>query len=143
QCLANALRCMQSGVKSVDQAAIFELLSALVTAALGDDAGIPALAYLYRFHVGCDGESTVEAAVRARIAAAAGDMDRTAGISETEARRWRSYGPDVALVRRFLGEELSLIPRPDLISRLPLPQDVQDPLAHVSEVVEEHREVEP
>src|SRR5205085_9730067 len=142
QCLANALSCMQTGERSSDEAAIFELLSALVAAALGDDAGIPALAYLYRVHLGCEGESTVEAAVTARIAAATGDMDRTAGISETEAGRWRSYGPDVALIGRFLGQELSLIPRPDLISRLPLTQEFQHPVADVCEVVEERSQVD-
>ena len=142
QCLANALRCMQSGVKTGDEAAIFELLSALVCAALGDDAGIPALAYLYRVHVGCVGESTVEAAVSARIAAAAGDMDRTVGISETEATRWRSYGPDVALVGRFLGEGLPLIPPADLVNRLPLTQASQEPVARVSEIAEKGRDVE-
>src|SRR5438552_7372154 len=142
QCLANALSCMQTGQRISDEAAIFELLSALVAAALGDDAGIPALAYLHRVHLGCESESTVEAAVRARIAAAAGDMDSPAGISETEARRWRSYGPDAALIGRFLGQELSLIPRPDLVSRLPLPQELQNPSAHVTELVEERRDLE-
>ncbi len=142
QCLANALRCMQSGVKTGDEAAIFELLSALVCAALGDDAGIPALAYLYRVHVGCVGKSSVEAAVSARIAAAAGDMDRTVGISETEATRWRSYGPDVALVGRFLGEGLPLIPPADLVNRLPLTQASQEPVARVSEIAEKGRDVE-
>jgi len=142
QCLANALRCLQTGVRSGDELATFELLSALVTAALGDDAGIPALAYLYRVHVACERESTVEAAVRARIAAAAGDMARTGGISATEARRWRSYGPEVALIGRFLEQELSLIPRPDLVSRLPLPQAIENPSAHLTELVEERQDVE-
>ena len=142
QSLANALRCMQSGVKTADEVAIFELLSALVCTALGDDAGIPALAYLYRVHVGCVGESTIEAAVRARIAAAAGDMDRTAGISDTEATRWRSYGPDAALVRRFLGEELPLIPPADLVSRLPLTQTFHEPFVGISEVADERGDLE-
>lgn len=142
QCLANALRCMQSGIKSANEVATFELLSALACAALGDDAGIPALAYLYRAHVSGVGESTIEAAARARIAAAAGDMDRTVGISETEAKRWRSYGPDVALVRRFLGEELSLIPPADMVGRLPLPRAFHDSLPHVSERVDERKDVE-
>ena len=142
QSLANALRCMQSGVKTADELAIFELLSALVCAALGDDAGIPALAYLYRVHVSSVGESTVEAAVRARIAAAAGDMDRTAGISDTETTRWRSYGPDVALVRRFLGEELPLIPPADLVNRLPLTQAFQEPVVGISEIADERKDVE-
>src|SRR6266404_4883398 len=142
QSLANALRCMQSGVKTADEVAIFELLSALVCAALGDDAGIPALAYLYRVHVSSVGESTVEAAVRARIAAAAGDMDRTAGISDTETTRWRSYGPDVALVRRFLGEELPLIPPADLVNRLPLTQAFQEPVVGISEIADERKDVE-
>ncbi len=143
QCLANALRPMQSGVNTGDEAATFELLSALVCAALGDDAGIPALAYLYRVHVGCVGESTVEAAVSARIAAAAGDMDRTVGISDTEARRWRNYGPDAALVRSFLGEELPLTPPVDLVNRLPSTQAFQEPVAYVSEIADEGRDIEP
>lgn len=142
QSLANALRCMQLGVKTEDEVAIFELLSALVCAALGDDAAIPALAYLYRVHVGCVGESTVEAAVSARIAAAAGDMDRTAGISEAEARRWRSYGPDAGLVRRFFGEEPPLIPPAELVNRLPLTQAFQEPVNRVSEDAEGGRDVE-
>jgi DNA-binding NtrC family response regulator len=142
QCLANALRCMQSGAKTADEAAMFELLSALVCGALGDDAGIPALAYLYRVHVRAENESTVEAAVKARIAAAAGDMDRTAGISQTEARRWRSYGPDVALVGRFLQEELPLLPPADLLNRLPLTQVFQEPVARVTEIAVEGSDVE-
>jgi DNA-binding NtrC family response regulator len=142
QCLANALRRMRTGVKTGDEAATFELLSALVCAALGDDAGIPALAYLYRVHVGGVGKSTVEAAVSARIAAAAGDMDRTVGISETEARRWRSYGPDTHLIGRFLGDDLPLISPGDLVNRLPPTQAFQEPLAHLSEVTDDARDVE-
>ena len=142
QCLANALRRMRSDVKTGDEAVTFELLSALVCAALGDDAGIPALAYLYRVHVGGVGESTVEAAVSARIAAAAGDMDRTVGISETEARRWRSYGPDTHLIGRFLVEDLPLISPSELVNRLPPTQAFQEPLAHLSEVTDESRDVE-
>lgn len=142
QCLANALRGMRSGVKTVDEAVTFELLSALICAALGDDAGIPALAYLYRVHVGGVGESTVEAAVSARIAAAAGDMDRTVGISETEARRWRSYGPDTHLIETFLVEDLPLISPGDLLNRLPPTQAFQEPLAHLSEVTDEGSDFE-
>jgi DNA-binding NtrC family response regulator len=140
QSLANALRCMQSGVKTGDEAATFELLSALVCAALGDDAGIPALAYLYRVHVGDLDESTVAAGVRARIAAAAGDMDRTAGISDAEAGRWRSYGPDAALVRRFLAEDVPLAIPADLLNRLPLTQAFQEPVVRVGEVAHERRD---
>lgn len=142
QSLANALRCMQSDLKTGDEVANFELLSALVCAALGDDAGIPALAYLYRVHVTGVDESTIEAAVRARIAAAAGDMDRTAGISDTEATRWRSYGPDAALVKRFLAEELPLIPPADLVNGLPATQAFQESVARISEIAEESRCVE-
>jgi len=132
QSLANALRCMQSGLKIADEVVSFELLSALVCATLGDDAGIPALAYLYRVHV--RRASTLEAAVKARIAAAAGDMDRTAGISETEATRWRSYGPDAALVKSFVDDELPC-PPPDLLNRLPLAHGSQEQIACISGIV--------
>jgi len=124
QSLSNGLRCMQIGKKTADENTTFELLSALACHMQGDDQGIPALAYLYRIHVVSDDQS-VEAAIRARIAAAVGDVDRVVGISEFESRRFRAYGPDRVLIGRFLGQELSLLPAFDLVNRLPAPLDFQ------------------
>ena len=80
---------MSSGLKSSDEAATFELLSALVCVGMGDSSGAPALAYLYHLHVSLRNESPIEALTSARVAAAAGDMGHVGGISESEAARWR------------------------------------------------------
>jgi DNA-binding NtrC family response regulator len=141
QCLANGLQCMREGLKTADETAMFELLSAVVCIALGDDAGIPALAYLYRVHVISSGELLVEAAVRARIAAATGDMERTVGISQAEAARWRGYGPDVSLIQRYLSE--GLVPPSDLLSRLPPAQAFSTEGTGLGDVIGEAIKPEP
>ena len=116
RCLANAVRCMQDGSTNVDEMAMCELLSAVAFAAVGDDAAAPALAYLYRVNV--LGDSSLDAAVRGRIAAAVGDLERVVGISQAEAHRWRRYGPRVELLGRYLDD--ATLPMIDLSARLPL-----------------------
>lgn len=117
QCLSSALRCMQSGSTSVDETAMFELVSALAFYANGDDSGLPALAYLYKTHVS-GSESSVDSSIKARIAASIGKME-IVGISQAEADRWRGYGPSADLLTSFLGEEVGFISPVDLSARLP------------------------
>ena len=118
ECLSNALRGMKSGSTSVDETAMFELISALSIWANGDDAGLPALAYLYRLHVE-GSESSVEAAIKARISASVGKMEDVRGISEAEAARWRQYGPSPGLLTNFLADSFAGSSPVDLSSRLP------------------------
>ena len=113
--LGRAFDCMSHIVKTAEETAMFELLSALGCFGNGEDASVPALAYLYRVHVVLD--SGIEAMVRARIAAAAGDTQRTRGLSDIEAQRWRSYGPQASLVARYLGEGEGLVPPAQLLNR--------------------------
>jgi hypothetical protein len=124
QDLANAWSCMSSGLKSSDEAATFELLSALVCVGMGDTSGAPALAYLYHLHVSLRNESPVEALTSARIAAAAGDMGHVVGIVESRRRRAGQYGPDPEVVQHYLREG----PRASCAScsfeRLPSPHEL-------------------
>jgi len=124
QDLANARGCMASGRKSADEAAMFELLSALICVGLGDSAGAPALAYLYHLHVDLRSESSIEALTSARIAAAAGDMGHVIGISESEAARWREYGPDAEVVQHYLRKGPSVPPPAALLAKLPSPHEL-------------------
>lgn len=119
--LRSAFETMKRDGQSIEDGVMFELLSALVCYLAGDDGGIPALAYLYRVHVVL--ESSVDASIRARIAAAAGDMDRVAGLSRAEAARWRNYGPDRNLVVRYLSEGEGVVPPSDLLARI-LPSEI-------------------
>jgi len=135
QCLANALRSMQSGVSSVDETATFELLSAALLLVSGDDSAVPALAYLYRTYVGPGG--SVESCVRARIAAVVGDVQNVAGISEAEVRRWRRYGPRYELVSRFLTDDFTPVAPIDFSAHLPSAQTGAMPFSRRSEVSEE------
>lgn len=121
QDLANAHGC---GLKSADEAATFELLSALVCVGMGDSGGAAAVAHLYELHVVLRSESSVDAITRARIAAAAGDMGQLAGISESEALRWRGYGPDPEIVKHYLQEGASSSVPSSLLEKLPLPHEL-------------------
>ena len=134
QDLANARSCMASGVvKHIDESAMFELLSALVLVGISDGAGAPALAYLYEMHVALRNEfGAVSAAVRARIAAAAGDMGNVIGLSASEIARWRAYGPDAEVVQHYLLEGGSAPGLSDALSRLPPPSEL---LAAVDETL--------
>ena len=116
EALRAAFACMQREGQSTEEAAMFELLSALACFLSGDSEGVPALAYLYRVHVVLD--SGIDAAIRARIAAACGDMERTAGLSDNEAARWRSSGPDRGMIERYLGEGEGVVPPSDLLKRM-------------------------
>lgn len=124
QDLANARSCMESGLKSPDEGAMFELVSALVCVGLGDHSGPPALAYLYHLHVNLREESTVEALTSARIAAAAGDMGHVVGISESEAARWRGYGPEPDVVQHYLREGPGTPTPNSFLDQLPAPHEL-------------------
>ena len=125
QDLANARSCMtSSGCRTSDESAVFELLSALACVSLNDVGGAAALAHLYNSHVIMRSESSVEALTSGRIAAAAGDMTRTSGISETEALRWRGYGPEPDVVQRYLREGGSVSVTPMTGHKLPLPHEL-------------------
>ncbi len=124
QDLANAWSCMSSGLKSSDEAATFELLSVLVCVGMGDSSGPPALAYLYHLHVSLRNESPVEALTSARVAAAAGDMGHVVGISESEAARWRQYGPDPDVVQHYLREGACAPAPAALLEKLPSPHEL-------------------
>ncbi len=125
QDLADARSCTSSGVvKRIDESAMFELLSALVLVGIGDGAGAPALAYLYEMHVALREESAVSAAVRARIAAAAGDMGNVIGLSASEVARWRTYGPEPEVVQHYLLEGAAAPVLSDALSRLPPPSEL-------------------
>jgi DNA-binding NtrC family response regulator len=125
QDLADARICMSSGaVKHIDESAMFELLSALVLVGIGDGAGAPALAYLYKLHVALGEESALSAAVRARIAAAAGDMRNVIGLSHAEIARWRAYGPEPEVVQHYLVEGASVPGLSEALSRLPPPSEL-------------------
>ena len=120
QDLANARSC---GCRKADENALFELLSALACVSLNDSGGAAALAHLYQAHVILRSESSVEALVSARISAAAGDMGHVIGISETEARRWREYGPAVEVVQHYLREGVS-VGGAVAVDKLPLPHEL-------------------
>jgi hypothetical protein len=125
QDLANARSCMTvSGCLVPDESASFELLSALACVSLNDVGGAAALAHLYNSHVILRSESSVEAVTSARISAAAGDMAHTTGISETEALRWRGYGPEPNVVQHYLREG-GLVPAAVMVEdKLPLPHEL-------------------
>jgi len=116
QALREGFACMQRDGQSTEEAVMFELMSALSCFVSGDGEGVPALAYLYRVYVVLD--SGIDAAIRARIAAACGDMERTAGLSANEATRWRSSGPDRTMIERYLGEGEVVVPQSDLLKRM-------------------------
>ncbi len=118
ECLAHALRGMKSGSTSIDETVMFELVSALAIFASGDDSGLPALAYLYRSHVE-GSESSVEAAIKARISASVGKMEMLRGVSEAEALRWRRYGPAPVLLTSYLADSVGSVIPVDLSSRIP------------------------
>ena len=125
QDLADARSCMSSrGAKHFDESPMFELLSALVLVGIGDGAGAPALAYLYERHLVLREEAAVSAAVRARIAAAAGDMGNVIGLSASEVARWRSYGPEPQVVQHYLLEGNSEPGLSDALGRLPPPSEL-------------------
>lgn len=132
QCLASALREMRSGVGSVDQTAMFELLSAVLLLLSGDDSAVPAMAYLYRTYVG-SGDDSVDSRIKGRIAAAVGDMQNVVGISESEVRRWRRHGPRYELVARFLTDESTMVAPVDFSAHLPVVQLAAVPaVSHLS-----------
>ena len=124
QDLANARSCMSGAAQSSDESVMFELLSALVCVNLDDTGGAPALAYLYQRHVNQGSESQVQALTSARIAAAAGDMRRVNGISESEALRWRGYGPDPDVVEHYLREGAPAGTSEALLEKLPSPHEL-------------------
>jgi hypothetical protein len=111
-----------------DESVMFELLSALVCVSLDDTGGAPALAYLYQRHVNQRSESPVQALTSARIAAAAGDMRRVNGISESEALRWRQYGPDPDVVEHYVREGAPTGISEALLEKLPSPHELIDAL---------------
>lgn len=125
QDLADARSCMSFGVaEQIDESAMFELLSSLVLVGIGDGAGPPALAHLYEMHVALREESPVSAAVRARIAASAGDLGNVIGLSASEIARWRAYGPEPEIVQHYLLEGVSAPGLSDALSRLPPPSEL-------------------
>ena len=131
--LGLAFESMKQQGHSAEDGAVFELLSAVLCFQSGDDTGIPALAYLYRVHVVL--ESGVDAAIRARIASAAGHLESVSGISGNEAERWSSYGPDRTLVAKYLNEGEGVVPPSDLLKRI-LPAEVlsSDPVTEMTVV---------
>jgi DNA-binding NtrC family response regulator len=124
QDLSNARSCMNGGAQSSDESVMFELLSALVCVNLDDTGGAPALAYLYQRHVNQGSESQVQALTSARVAAAAGDMRHVNGISESEALRWRGYGPDPDVVEHYLREGAPAGTSEALLEKLPSPHEL-------------------
>ena len=124
QDLANARSCMGAAAQNSDESVIFELLSALVCVNLDDTGGAPALAYLYQRHVNQGSESPVQALISARIAAAAGDMRRVNGISESEALRWRGYGPDPDVVEHYVREGAPTGTSEAILEKLPSPHEL-------------------
>lgn len=133
--LRSTFECMKQRGQSAEEGVQFELLSALACYLSCDDAGAPALAYLYRVHVVL--ESGMDASLRARIAAAAGDTEKTAGLSKAEVTRWRSYGPDKALVARYLSEGEAVVPPSDLLMKVLPPQVISvDSLTEVTRVAD-------
>lgn len=137
QDLADARNCMSNCVvKHTDESAMFELLSALVLVGMNDAAGPPALAYLYEMHVATRDDSAVSAAVRARIAAAAGDMGNVIGLSASEIARWRGYGPASEVVQHYLLKGASEPVLSDALSRLPPPTELLAAVDETLRVVE-------
>lgn len=124
QDLANARSCMGAVAPNVDESVMFELLSALVCVNLDDAGGAPAVAYLYQNHVNQRSQSQVQALTSARIAAAAGDMRRVNGISESEALRWRNYGPDRDVVEHYLREGAPSGISEAFLEKLPSPHEL-------------------
>src|SRR6266446_3509458 len=129
QALREGFACMQRDGQSAEEAVMVELLSALACFVSGDGEGVPALAYLYRVHVVLD--SGIDAAIRARIAAACDDMERTAGLSANEAARWRISGPDRPMIERYLGEG---DPSALLKRMLPVQISVAGPVTEVTQI---------
>lgn len=133
QALREAFACMRRDGQSTEEAVMFGLLSSLACFVSGDGEGVPALAYLYRAHVVLD--SGIDAAIRGRIAAACGDMERTAGLSANEAVRWRSSGPDRTMIERYLGEGEVVVPPSDLLKRmLPVQLGVAGSVTEVTQI---------
>jgi len=87
-------------LRSIEDGVMFELLSALACYLAGDDGGIPALAYLYRVNVVL--ESSVDASIRARIAAAAAHL--RASLGGTIPSYFRDPAEPLAAARKELGD---------------------------------------
>ncbi|MFL6284439.1 MAG: sigma 54-interacting transcriptional regulator [Pyrinomonadaceae bacterium] len=86
-----------------EDAALFELLTALRGVGAGEGEGLAALAYLYSKHH-ARGATTLDVQMLSRIAAAAGYDERVRGIGALEAERWRRLGPpERAMVESFVG----------------------------------------
>lgn len=107
-----------------DAAAMYELVSALCAVGRQSSQGVAALAYLYaRHHV--EGAGVLGVATLARIASAAGFMERVRGIGSLESARWQAYGPEErGVVESYLGSG----------SRVVVPDEVRDALGDSREV---------
>ncbi len=107
-----------------DDAAMYELVSALCAVGRQSSQGVAALAYLYaRHHV--EGAGALGAAALARIASAAGFVERVRGIGSLESERWRAYVPEErGVVESYLGSG----------SRVIVPDEVRDALGDSREV---------
>jgi transcriptional regulator with AAA-type ATPase domain len=107
-----------------DDAAMYELVSALCAVGRQSSQGVAALAHLYaRHHV--EGAGVLGVATLARIASAAGFMERVRGIGSLESERWRVYGPEErGVVESYLGSG----------SRVVVPDEVRDALGDSREV---------
>jgi DNA-binding NtrC family response regulator len=79
---------------------------------------------LYQSHINQRSQSQVQALTSARIAAAAGDMRWVNGISESEALRWRKYGPDPDVVEHYLREGAPTGISEALLEKLPAPHEL-------------------
>jgi two-component system, NtrC family, response regulator HydG len=87
---------------NADDHVLYEMLWALAKVGLNDQAGVAALAHLYSSHMLSD--SSLDVAMKSRIAAAAGFVESIEGISKLECARWRSLGPaEHESVEAYLG----------------------------------------
>lgn len=107
-----------------DDAAMYELASALCAVGRQSSQGVAALAHLYaRHHV--EGAGVLGLATLARIASAAGFVERVRGIGSLESARWRAYGPEErGVVESYLGSG----------PRVVVPEEVRDALGDSREV---------
>lgn len=107
-----------------DAAAMYELAGALCAVGRHSSQGVAALAHLYaRHHV--EGAGALGAAALARIASAAGFVERVRGIGSLESARWRAYGPEErGVVESYLGSG----------PRVVVPDEVRDALGDSREV---------
>ena len=107
-----------------DDAATYELVRALCAVGRQSSQGVAALAYLYaRHHV--EGAGALGAATLARVASAAGFVERVRGIGSLESARWRAYGPEErGVVESYLGTG----------QRVVVPDEVRDALCDSREV---------